>query len=290
MPKKFTSSRRGGEESVYTIVDRIFQKYGANRSNYFGRAFEGIDIRKLMKFSDELFGTNGEIRAIMLQRADDPETEAKVITICDDVGLVLKLWDGAFADIYSIDTSQEHCDSTQERINKAMDQLRFMKIPITPKMHGMECHVVNQMQNILGGIGKLMEHWIEQYHQVGYRFDMAYCRAGSLKGQADIRSSAEKRGRNPRVQMCKKMLIERYEGTRKRRKTAIENEEKEIKVKRERRDGALTEITDKIAQRDIMSLEKEIQECEEELDELEDLEDREKLETEIFGEDNGNNE
>jgi len=90
--------------------------------------------------------------------------------------------------------------------------------------------------------------------------------------------------------MCKKMLIERYEGTRKRRKTAIENEEKEIKVERERRDGALTEITDKIAQHDIMALEKEIQECEEELDELEDLEDREKLETEIFGEDDGNNE
>ena len=41
---------------------------------------------------------------------------------------------------------------------------------------------------------------------------------------------------------------------------------------------------------DIMSLEKKIQESEEELDELEDLEDREKLETEIFGEDDGNNE
>jgi hypothetical protein len=154
----------------------------------------------------------------------------------------------------------------------------------------MECHVVDQMRNILGGIGKLMEHWMEQYHQIGYRFDMAYCRAGSLKGQADIRSSAEKRGRNPRVQMCKKMLSERYEGTRKRRKSAIENEEKEIRVKEERRDGALTEITHKIAQRDIMSLDKEIQECEEELDELEDLEDREKLETEIFGEEDGNNE
>jgi len=89
--KKFTSSRRGGEESVYTIVDRIFQKYGANRANYFGRAFEGIDIRKIMKWSDELFGIDGEVRAIMLQRADDSETKAKVNTICDDVGLALKL-------------------------------------------------------------------------------------------------------------------------------------------------------------------------------------------------------
>ena len=119
-----------------------------------------------MKWSDELFGTKGEIRATMLQRTDDPETEAKVNLICDDVGLALKLWDGAFAAIHSNDTSQEHCDLTQQRINKAMDQLRSMKIQITPKMHGMECHVVDQMRNILGGIGKLMEHWMEQYHQV----------------------------------------------------------------------------------------------------------------------------
>ena len=46
-------------------------------------------------------------------------------------------------------------------------------------------------------VDKLMEHWIEQYHQTGHRFDLAYCRVGSLSGQAAIRSSVEKRGRNP---------------------------------------------------------------------------------------------
>jgi hypothetical protein len=86
--------------------------------------------------------------------------------------------------------------------------------------------------------------------------------------------------------MCKQMLSERNKGTRKRRKSDIKNDEKEVRVKWERRDGALTEITEKIAQRDMMSLEKEIQECEEELDELED---REKLETEIFGGVDANN-
>ena len=89
--------------------------------------------------------------------------------------------------------------------------------------------------------------------------------------------------------MCKQMLSERNKGTRKRRKSDIKNDEKEVRVKWERRDCALTEITEKIAQRDMMSLEKEIQECEEELDELEELEDREKLETEIFGGVDANN-
>ena len=55
----FTKDRRSGEVSVYTEVDRIFQRHGANRSYYFGRQFQGKDIRKIMDKSDELFGSNG---------------------------------------------------------------------------------------------------------------------------------------------------------------------------------------------------------------------------------------
>ena len=72
-----------------------------------------------------------------------------------------------------------------------------MGFSVTPKMHGMESHVVRQMGTIPGGIGKLMEHWIEQYYQTSFRFDQAYCCIGTLVGQAAIQSSAEKRGRNP---------------------------------------------------------------------------------------------
>ena len=61
-------------------------------------------------------------------------------------------------------------------------------------------------------------------------------------GQAAIRSSVEKRGRNPRVQLCKKLLEKRFVGIRKKR-SAIESEEKKIQLKHERRENALTEIS-----------------------------------------------
>ena len=32
-----------------------------------------------------------------------------------------------------------------------------------------------------GGIARLIEYWAEQYHQVGHRYDLSYCRAGSLE-------------------------------------------------------------------------------------------------------------
>ena len=41
-----TKSQRNGEDSMYTEVDKIFQSIGAHRTHYFGRAFEGVDIKK----------------------------------------------------------------------------------------------------------------------------------------------------------------------------------------------------------------------------------------------------
>ncbi|KAL7528525.1 hypothetical protein ACHAXR_003576, partial [Thalassiosira sp. AJA248-18] len=222
---KMTKDRRGGEESVYTSIDRIFQKIGANRAHYFGRKFEGIDIRKIMAKSDDLFGVGGAIRQELLDHAPNADVVSKANEICTDVGLAFKLWDGVFSAIHKIDPSSDHCDKTQEMIDKAMAQLRSMDFSITPKMHGMEKHVVDQMRSIPGGISKLIEHWVEQYHQVGHRYDLSYCRAGTLENQAAIRSRLEKRARHPRVKMNKKLLEKKYKNIRRKRTAALEKEE-----------------------------------------------------------------
>ncbi len=198
----YTKSRRGGEDSIYTAVDRIFQKIGANRAHYFGRAFEGVDIRKIMAASDILFGVGGSIRTKLLEVALSAVAKEKIDQTCRDVGLALKLWDAAFSAIHASDITPDHCKKTQETIDIAMLQMRRMGISVTPKMHGMEKHIAMQMQTKPGRIGRLMmEHWIEQYHQIGYRFDLAYCRVGTLEGQAAIRARMEKRGMHPQVQM-----------------------------------------------------------------------------------------
>lgn len=125
-----------------------------------------------------------------------------------------------------------------------------------------------------------MEHWIEQYHQTGFRFDMAYCRVGSLVGQAAIRSSAEKRARNPRVQMSKMLLQKSFVGIRKRRSAAIESDEKKTQIKQERRDNALAEIsaTIDLDKKEAILAKLKVDEDTEDLDELA------KLETKLFGE------
>jgi len=86
-----------------------------------------------------------------------------------------------------------------------------------------------------------MKHWIEQYHQTGHRFVLAYFRVGSLSGQAAIRSSVEKSGRHSRVQMNKQFLLENFVRRRKKRSAAVANDEKKTHIKQERRDEALAE-------------------------------------------------
>jgi hypothetical protein len=269
-----TKSRRSGEESVYTAVDKIFQSIGANRTHYFGRAFEGVDIRKIMGKSDDLFGVGGMIRQKLLDNVVDSDKEVIVNKTCDDVGLAFKLWDGVFSAIHSSNPTVQHCIDTQERIDKAMIQIRYMGYSVTPKMHGMETHIVTQMRSIAGGIGKLMEHWIEQYHQTGFRFDLAYCRVGSLIGQAAIRSSCEKRSRNPRVQLNKQLLEKAFVGRRKKKRAAIKSEEEKMRIKLERREHALAEIsaTVELDRKEAILAKLKVEEDMEDIDELEDLE------------------
>ena len=57
---------------------------------------------------------------------------------------------------------------------------------IIPKLHGIEAHLMRQLLKIKGGITRMIEHWVEQYHQVGRRYDLSYCRAGSLEKHAEI--------------------------------------------------------------------------------------------------------
>ena len=167
-----------------------------------------------MAKSDDLFGVGGMLRQKLLQHTSNQDKVVIVNKVCEDVGLAFILWDGVFSAIHSPNPTVEHCTETQKRIDNAMAHIRSMGFSVTPKMHGMESHVVRQMRTTLGGTGMLMKHWIEQYHQIGFRFDQAYCRVGSLMGQAAIQSSAEKRGRNPRVQLSTVLLEKRLVGIR----------------------------------------------------------------------------
>jgi len=89
----------------------------------------------------------------------------------------LVLWDDVFSkanttyESLNDDWVKDHCDKTEESVKQAMFQMREMGFSITPKIHGLECHLVHQMRTVPGGIAMLIEHWVEQYHQIAAEMD-----------------------------------------------------------------------------------------------------------------------
>jgi hypothetical protein len=87
---------------------------GANRAHYFGRAFEGVDARKIMAKSDDLFGVGGALQQKLLERTSNSDKDVTLNKVCDDVGLAINLWDGVFSAIHSPNPTVDHCMETQE--------------------------------------------------------------------------------------------------------------------------------------------------------------------------------
>ena len=103
---------------------------------------------------------------------------------------------------------------------------------------------LRQMLFIDGGIARLIEHCVEQYHQVVRCYDSSYCRARSLEKQAEVRSKLERRGRHPCVRVNKKRLND----AKKKRQHRHERQQKRAAVKQEKREKALEEIEVKLEQ------------------------------------------
>lgn len=97
---------------------------------------------------------------------------------------------------------------------------------------------MNQMRAARGGIGRLVEHWIEHYHQVGYRYDVAYDRVGSSVKAAEIRARSEKRSRHHQVQLNKNLLHTFV----KRKVTKVKQSKLMHQIKQERRESAFAKF------------------------------------------------
>jgi hypothetical protein len=58
--------------------------------------------------------------------------------MCEDVGMRLKMWNGALASIHAKVPDIDHCNHTQDQIDKAIAHTWHMGISIIRKIHGME--------------------------------------------------------------------------------------------------------------------------------------------------------
>ncbi|KAL7454029.1 hypothetical protein ACHAWC_005670 [Mediolabrus comicus] len=244
--KEFTTKWKKNRESIYSGIDKILQRYGIERSAYHGGQINGVDVRTLM---EDAKGIMGEICIFLCTQLTEHSSISadEIGKLCKDCEVYLSLWDAAFAAVHEDNPSDEHCDNTQELIDLAMANHRALGFSVTPKTHGMEKHVVDQMRRVKGGIKKLIEHWVEHYHQVGHRYDIKWRNQKNEKLKAEIRGRREYTASHPEVLKRKERLL----GNLRKRKTsphvaAAKAETKRIKI--ERRDKYVAEAKAERAQ------------------------------------------
>ena len=115
-----------------------------------------------------------------------------------------------------------------------------MDISVLPKHHGCEAHIVKQMREVVGGLFEFDESWTEQYHQVGYQFDVKLRNMSESK-QAKVRAAESRRINRSETQTQE--AVQKLDVHRKgKRMKTLENEADRKLVEKERRKKALQPV------------------------------------------------
>ena len=228
------------EDSMYSAVDAILMKYNIKRSAYHSGQINGVGIKRLMDNAESIMD---EIKNLMLSRRqqDCVKTVEDITTFCTDARLFFGLWDNAFAAVHNPDPDLADCDGAQRTICLVMAQIRQMGMSITPKAHGMEDHVVNQMRHTRGGVSRMIEHWVERYHQVGYRYDTQWRLLKNEHFKAGIRSHREHIASHPQVRKRVNLLVKMC--SKCPRERTIDKMASQREIKKQRRQESVQEAT-----------------------------------------------
>jgi len=228
------SNNKLDSNSIYNKCEDILKKYGIYRSAYHGGKFTGVDIIKMMDDATKIYSEMEQVMLTEGRYKNGTEKEKKIIKdFCEEVKSGLQLWNEIFARVSNQEAvmDDKYCDETQELINVAMKFMRRLKFSITPKLHGMECHIVHQMRTIKG-FAYMLEQFIEHYHQIGHRMDVQW-QGQSFSHQADLRSRKEHILQLPESKIAARKLKECYGVKKRKRDEAVVENEKRIKKERE---------------------------------------------------------
>ena len=172
------------------------------------------------------------------------ESEQKVKKLCTDVKSSLRAWDSIFSRIHQTNPSEEFCVDLQADIDTAMAQWRVLGLSVTPKLHGLECHVVPQMRSF-GGIKDVLEYWVEQEHQIGNRKDIDWM-SQSFASQAKLRARHEVSSRNQSTIVAKQAVKKKFTNIRKRLQKQTTKTKQKNAIKEEGRKEAFELLRDQM--------------------------------------------
>ncbi len=113
------------------------------------------------KANENMTETNGHLTQCAKANPRCAYTE-DVTNICDNHELLLTFWDGSLSEVQRLVPPEQCFILAKQFVGFAVDVMRNMGFSVTPK--------VQQM----GDLEELIEYWIEQYYQTGFKYYIKY--------------------------------------------------------------------------------------------------------------------
>ena len=179
--EKQVADRKGSENRLDNKINKILERYGVIRAAYHGGDLNGVSGLTLMKNAKKIMT---ELAASMKssKRAEFTMLDEDIDLLCTDSEEVLSLFDD-FLRILRKGTENNRVEAEQAR-DKAMEKWWGLDLSVMVKLHLLERHAISHMCKFPGGLGPLVEDWVERYHQIVFRLEEQNKRTSTLEGKS----------------------------------------------------------------------------------------------------------
>jgi hypothetical protein len=181
------------------------KEWNIKRPSWHGGDALGNECRKSMVWARLVCN---QMKAFPLEKMveDGASERAKkeVTKQCDIIAKCWLLFDG-FLSVSRADhedLTPELIAKAREHATKALAAWRTLKLSVTPKCHGSECHAADQLE-FLQGLADFCEDWVEQLHQLGSKNNRRTKGVRNKGRKCGLRTKWEQLSGNQNVQRMK---------------------------------------------------------------------------------------
>lgn len=153
---------------VLPKIEKILQRHRIEKPYYHGGLYNGKAMNKLMTSSRIIME---DVKAMIMELSREERcSDEEVVETMEKFTNILSVFDALFsmARTPSGLMTDDGVDKLRNLADLALRLWRGLDLSITPKVHAIEDHMVDQIRR-LKGIGDLGEDFVERSHQDGIR-------------------------------------------------------------------------------------------------------------------------
>ena len=174
-------ARKGDEGSVEDLLLGILESFNIKKQHFHGGAMNGVCCRRLLDNVDEVF----ERIVSMVQQKMNSKKHTETTVPIEELTRVITRFnslfdcmDVVFSKLRILDPTEGEIEEIDISIKGLAEIWKELDLSVTPKMHILICHTLDQVI-MFGGIADKVEDFIEKAHQIGKKLDHLVARMNS---------------------------------------------------------------------------------------------------------------